>query len=333
MESQERKAKFVLLLQDLRDECDGVKKRLAEKLDVIPSRLTRWLQGKIDPAGLEISAFYSISRVKGCSLDELAELFDYPLIEQQPIDKFRLLIQELLFDRTQDELGKKIGVSQISISNWLNPNIPLDPSKIPSPTMFALAREKGWSLERLLVYLNFEFGKIEEDLLFKYRMELSVLSLKQQIKLLNWLSNLVEENLAQSENLNISQLNQIKSNDSLDSFFHICIILEQEDISIASRYTGNLSFYLKLDPNNIEITTLTSLPASFKNFDLLIFDIQTDLASVFKLINEISFDGDIVIFTSSKKELEVRNLFNNKITDIVVKPIDWYSLKDKPYFS
>ena len=327
MESQERKIKFVRLLQDLLDECDGVKKKLAEKLQISPSRLTHWLQGKIDPAGLEISAFYNIAQVKGCRIDELAELFDFPGIKQQPIDKFRILIKELLFDRTQEELGKIIGITQNSISNWLNPDIPLNPSKIPAPTMFALAREKGWSLERLLIYLDFESGKIEKDLFSKYRLELSVISLNEQIKILDWLCDVVESKIEKFSNFDRAKLNKTKPSDRT-----VCIILEKENIAIASRYTADLIVHLQIYPENISIATIALLPPSLEEFDTIVFDLDLYSTEIVSVIEKISFDRNILVFSPPDLSEEVRSTLADQVTEIVVKPIDWESLKDKPYF-
>ena len=327
MESQERKIKFVRLLQDLLDECDGVKKKLAEKLQISPSRLTHWLQGKIDPAGLEISAFYNIAQVKGCRIDELAELFDFPGIKQQPIDKFRILIKELLFDRTQEELGKIIGITQNSISNWLNPDIPLNPSKIPAPTMFALAREKGWSLERLLIYLDFESGKIEKDLFSKYRLELSVISLNEQIKILDWLCDVVESKIEKFSNFDRAKLNKTKPSD-----LTVCIILEKENIAESSRYTADSIVHLQLNPDNITIATIAKPPESIADVDLLIFDIKSADSPSIPMIEDISFEGDIVVFAPDSLPADVMANLSSRVTEVVVKPIDWQELKNKEYF-
>ena len=143
MKSEERKKKFALLLQELLEECGGVKVRLAEKLEIIPSRLTRWLQGKIDPAGLEILVFNHIAQVKGCSVDELAKLIGFVRVEKQSIDKFKALVEQMLSDKTQEELGKRLGVSQNTISSWLNPETTIDPRKIPALQCFLLLLKKN----------------------------------------------------------------------------------------------------------------------------------------------------------------------------------------------
>ena len=310
------------------------KKKLAEKLDIIPSRLTRWLQGQVDPAAIEISAFYHIARVKGCSVDELAKLFEFPDIKQQPIDKFRTLIKELLFDRTQEELGKKIGVSQISISNWLNPDIPLTPGKIPAPTMFALAQEKGWSLKRLLIYLDFEPSQFEQNILSKYQLEFSVLSLAEQKQFLNWLSNLVDNKQEKSSNFEQVKLNKNRVSDLRtvpERMPTLLIILEQENIAIASNYLQKLYVHTNINPENIMIATIQQLPDPIDS-DTLIFDISAADSPSIALIEEISFDGDIVVFTSEDLPENVRAGLEDKVSDVLIKPIDWSSLKDKEYF-
>ncbi len=66
--------------------------------------------------------------------------------------------------------------------------------------------------------------------------------------------------------------------------------------------------------------------------DRLIFDISSPDSASIALIEEISFDGDIVVFASSDLAKNLRAGLEDKVTDLVIKPIDWSSLKDKEYF-
>lgn len=290
-----RKQKFKKLLEDLLEEQEGVKVRLAEKLQVSPSRLTHWFQRQIDPAGLDIGIFKQVADAKGCSIDRLAQILDFAETEEKSPAKFRRFLQELLSNRTQEELANSIGVNQGTISRWLNPDSKIDLTKIPAKTMFCLAREKEWTLDKLFDYLKLESNsKINNNGVFD-----NSLSVKPQIQLSNR---------------------------------RICIILDKEDIAIASRYSSNLVLHVKLNPNNIEVVTISTLPDPLESFDLLIFDIESKCLSTIELIQHLSFDGNIIICASVDLSDKVRSSLESKLTEVLIKPIDWSELKDKPYF-
>ena len=156
MDLEERKQKFTQLLQDLLDQRNGVKGKLAQELQISPSRLSHWLQGKVDPAGLDIVSFKQIARLKGCSIDQLAQLLGFIETEEQSQVRFRKLIEELLLDKTQEELADRLGVNQTTISRWLNSTKTIDLRKITAKTMFSLARAKEWTFEKLFNYLKLE---------------------------------------------------------------------------------------------------------------------------------------------------------------------------------
>ncbi len=153
---EERKEKFTKLLHDLLEEHNGVKKKLAQELGISSARFTNWLQSKVDPAGLEIESFKQIAKVKGCSVDQLAEILGFIEVEDKSEARFRKLLEELLLDRTQEELAERLGINRTTISKWLSLEIKIDLKKISAGTMFSLAREKKWKLDKLLNYLNLE---------------------------------------------------------------------------------------------------------------------------------------------------------------------------------
>ena len=82
MNPEARKTKFVLLLQELlASKCNGVQARLAEKIEIGTSSISRWLSGQIDPINLETAIFSRIAILKGCSTEELAQnLKDYLIV-------------------------------------------------------------------------------------------------------------------------------------------------------------------------------------------------------------------------------------------------------------
>ncbi|MGF1488180.1 MAG: hypothetical protein ACFBSE_13930 [Prochloraceae cyanobacterium] len=64
---------------------------------------------------------------------------------------------------------------------------------------------------------------------------------------------------------------------------------------------------------------------------LWISEISTADSPSITLIQEISFDGDIVVFASEDLPENLRAGLEDRVTDLLVKPIDWNSLKDKEY--
>ena len=118
-----------------------------------PSTLTPWLQGKVDPASLDILTFDRLAQVKGCSIDELAILLNLKKESPKtPLDRLRQLVTEMLEGLSQEQLGRKLGISRNTIRGWLNPSKSIDPSQIPAGTIANLAQERGWTIERLLAY-------------------------------------------------------------------------------------------------------------------------------------------------------------------------------------
>ena len=101
-------------------------------------------------------------------------------------------------------------------------------------------------------------------------------------------------------------------------------------------YERFVSYYLvgcvQLQPDNIRVATIPKLPQSLDNIDVLIFDISSPDSPSIPLIHKISFDGDIVVFTSEDLPDNVRAGLEDRVTDVLVKPIDWSNLRDKEYF-
>jgi len=196
--SQERKDSFVLLLQKMLVKHRGVKTRLAEELKISSARLNPWLQGKVDPASLEVVIFNRIAKINSCSIDDLALILNLEINpSQNALNKFQTLIQELLKSTTQEKLGQKLGVHQNTISNWLNDKN-LDPGKIPAKTMLNIATAKGWTMQELIDYLNLDSDSEEvldfEDL-NRIKSLIKKLSITNQIELLSWLSSEFKEKL------------------------------------------------------------------------------------------------------------------------------------------
>ncbi|MGF1488193.1 MAG: hypothetical protein ACFBSE_13995 [Prochloraceae cyanobacterium] len=332
-EVEERKKKFVFLLHKLLNECQGVKGELANKLDIKPSTLTPWLQGKIDPASLEILVFNRIAKIAGHTTDSLVQFLKIIEIQKEqkiPQEQFKILIEEMLVTQSRKQLGKRLNISPYTIGNWLSPERSINPENLPINTFAAVAIERGWTIERLLSYLNLikENEEKEEDILAFIQSKTLHLSLANRLKLLSWLSSNFEKEF--------SNFNLLTSNLECQKNFSnkkLCIILEQEDITIASNYANKLGIHFQIFTENITLATISQIREIKEDFDLIIFDIQNNLTSTLALIDRISFNGDIVIFVSQELEAEVRSQLLNKVTDIVVKPLDWESLKDKPYFA
>ncbi len=327
METKQRKERFIVLLNKLLNEVGGVKAKLAQKLGINSSTLTRWFQGKTDPATLELVNFIRLSAVAELSADELAKLIGIlPESEQKILDRFKNLVEELLSNQSLEQLGNKLGVTYSAISRWISSQKKTNPENIAISTIAALAVEKGWTIEKLLIYLALKKPQSpQNDLFFQVQSSTNFLSLNDQLKLLGWLSDLIQEKITQEKTLK-----KIAQNQSRDRT--LLIILETEDLAIATNYASNLAIHLQLQPDNIKVATIAKLPQSLDNIDVLIFDISTGDSPSIALIKDISFDGDIVVFVSEDLPENLRAGLEDKVSDVLVKPIDWSSLKDKEYF-
>jgi len=286
MDSGERKARFIQLLEELLSKYDGIQTKLAQNLGISSARISSWLQRQIDPANLETKIFQRIANIKGVSTDELARSLGFLDRDKFPSNKFKNLIIELLSNQTQEQLGIDLGVKQGAISNWINPDKSIDPSKIPAATMYAIAQKKGWRFDDLLAYLDLKTNS-QPRIIFNQNRNLSIL---------------------------------------------VYVILEQEDITIASRYTADLIINLQINPDNIQVTTIPKLPQSLDNIDVLIFDISTADSPSIALIEEIEFKGNILVFAPADLPEDIVANLSSRVTEVLVKPIDWSSLKDKKYF-
>ncbi|MGF1489119.1 MAG: hypothetical protein ACFBSE_18685 [Prochloraceae cyanobacterium] len=323
MEGKDRKQRFVLLLKNLLDESGGVKGNLANKLNIKPSTLTPWLQGKIDPASLDVLVFIRLAELKKVSVDEICNLLGV-IANKSELSlqfKFRSVIKQLLADRSLKEFAKLLEVSQNAISPWTNPEEEIDPTNITIDKIVAIAHEKGWTSETLLTYLGLKKPLIQKNQLSQVQFNATALSLQDRFKLQAWLSGLIQEQVIESTSIKIE--NNCK----------LLVILETEDLAIATNYASNLVLHLNLKPENIKVTTIPNLPGSIADIDILIFDISTSSSASIALIEDIEFDRDIVVFVDADLPSEVRSSFESKVTDVIVKPIDWQKLKDKAYFS
>ena len=329
MEVEERKRKFVKFLNELLEQNNGVKKQLAKRLNINPSTLTSWLQGKIDPASLELTVFIRVAETCECSTDELATRLEIkPNSPQTALNKFQKLIQELLFNQSQEQLGKKIGVTHGAIAGWLSSQRPVAPRRINISTIAGLAQEKGWKIEQLLAYLGLkEIKDIKEDLFSQIQNSILKLPFQERVKLLGWLFNDFEQQLSSSYLEGFKIANQKKLSNKT-----ILLVFEENCLSILPRRISNLESYTLLRPENIEIATTSHLPESLEDFDILLFDISSSESEAIRLIQDISFDGDIVVLTSEDLPENLRAGLEDKVTDLVIKPIDWSSLRDKEYF-
>ncbi len=339
MRLEERKRIFAALLRVMLDEQGGIKNKLAENLLIKPSTLTPWLQGKVDPASLDIVTFDRLAQVKGCSTDELAILLKLKQKSSKtPLDRLRELVTEMLEGLSQEQLGRKLGISRNTIRGWLNPSKSIDPSQIPAGTIANLAQERGWTIERLLAYLGLKkFEEIEEELLITIKTSIAQLSVPNKMKLQSWF--LLElENVLTNANRKIFDTNIISNfNDRT-----LIIILEPEDLAIgdtdlslaqrATNYATNLAVNLELQPDNIQVASIENLPESIEEFDLLLFDISSSESEAIALIEEIEFDGNMIVFAPDDLPSKVMANLSDRVTDLVIKPINWTSLKDKEYF-
>ncbi len=326
MNPEARKSQFVVLLQQLlRNKCNGVQTRLAEKLEIRTSRISRWLKGQVDPINLETLVFVRIAMLKGSSNEELANSLDLATNNQNSLQKFKLLLEQMLSDKTQEQLAELIGVSQFTISNWLNPESGIEPGKIPVGTMLAIAHQKGWSFDDLLFFLGLQENKKEKKLLINYQSELSLLSLTEKVELLSWLSDTVTEEI--KEQKSIKKVVESKNDRK------VCVVIEEENIAIASRYTADLLLHLQLKPENITIATPRSLPDSLSVFDVLLLDLNSQQSPCIPLIESLQFDGDVVAFVDRSLPQDIQDRLKDKATEVIVKPVPWSELKRQAYFS
>ncbi|MDJ0719516.1 MAG: hypothetical protein QNJ54_35735 [Prochloraceae cyanobacterium] len=326
MNSKERKILFVSLVEKMLAECGGVKGKLAKKLQIAPSTLSYWLQGKIDPGELSIYTFTKIAQIKRFSVDELANYLGF--FEKnidKSLEKFRQILKELLISNSQDDLAAQTGISQGAISKWLDSEKKLELNNISAIRMAAIAKEKGWTIERLLIYLDLKEPETENNLLFRAQSNANVLSLSEQVKLLAWLSDRVQEKVTQEKTVEkvITHGSERK----------VLVLIEEEDIAIASRYTADLLLHLQLKPENISIATPRSLPNSLSVFDVLLFDLSNQQSPSIPLIESLQFDGDVVAFVDRSLPQDIQDRLKEKVTDVIVKPVPWSELKRQPYFS
>ena len=329
MEAKRRKDKFVSILEQLLEKHSGVKINLAKSLKIQPSTLTRWFQGKIDPASINLETFIRVAEAFDISTDQLArELGISDTDRLEILDKFKSLVKDLLSYQSLDQLGNKLGVSHGAIGGWISPQKNIDPRRIPISTIATLAKEKGWTIEQLLAYLDLkQVESIKQDDFTKIQTSVLQLPLIERARLLSWLSSDFEQQLLNQEQVNPKNNNLKKSSDR-----KIVLVLEVENITIATNYASNLAIHLNLKLENIKVTTIANLPDSIADIDILIFDISSPDSPSIPLIQEISFDGDIVVLTSEDLPENLRAGLEDKVTDLVIKPIDWSSLRDKEYF-
>ncbi len=342
MNDDERKQKFITLLNKLLKDCGGKKMELAKRLNVKPSTLTPWFQGKIDPATIELAFFVRVAELNNSSTDELINQLGILKKSQNiRLDRFKTLIQDLLSNQTQEVLAKKLKVSEGAVSGWVRKQRTVDPLRISIATIAEIAREKNWTVEKLLVYLDLKQASDRENLSSKIKTETTILSLPEQIDLLVWLSNIIDQKIKKTDKIfdiekqKFLHDQQSQSRSNLEEIREVArtllIILEQENLAIASNYLQKLYVHTNINPENITITTIQELPDPIDS-DILIFDISSSDSPSIALIQEISFDGDIVVFTSEDLPDNVRAGLEDRVTDVLVKPIDWNSLKDKEYF-
>jgi len=322
MKATQRKEKFITILNELLHKNEGIKAKLAQNLDINPSTLSRWFSGQVDPISIDLINFLKLAEIANLSPDQLANSIGIDVrSEEEVLDRFKTIIKDLLFTQSLEQLGTKLGVTHGAIGGWLSEQRKVNPQKIPIGTIASIAIEKGWSVERLLVYLGLKQLKSEKNnLLFKAQSSVNQLSLKDRVKLLAWLSDRVQQEIIQEETLAFSCNRRVG------------LVIEKEDNLIASNYSSNLVRHLQLEPANIAIATIQELPDPIDS-DILIFDISSPDSPSIALIEQISFNGDIVVFVPESFDEKIRAGLEDKVTDVVVKPIDWQKLKDKAYFS
>ncbi|MDJ0727159.1 MAG: hypothetical protein QNJ38_18820 [Prochloraceae cyanobacterium] len=335
MNEEERKKRFIDLLSALLADHSGIKIKLADRLKIKPPTLTRWFQGKVDPATLDLAVFVRVAEVANRSIDDLA--FFLGVVEnseEKILDNFKSFIQDLLSGQSHESLAKKLGISDGAVAGWVRSQRKVDPRRVAVSTIAGLAKEKAWTIERLLTYLGLKEIQTEKDLFFNLQSGAAVLSLNDRVRLLAWLSDLVQKEVIQGQG--IGKFAAKLSDRTL------IIILEQEDLAIgdtdlslaqrATNYATNLAVNLELQPDNIQVASIKNLPESLEEFDLLLFDISSSESEAIALIEEIEFNGNIIVFAPNDLPSEVMANLSARVSDVVVKPVDWGSLKDKEYF-
>ena len=343
MNDEERKQKFIALLEELLLDFNGEKTNLANKLGIQPSTLTRWFQGQIDPATIELTFFVRLAETVNISTDQLVDqLYILEKSEETILDKFKILVRDLLSTQTQKILANKLGVSEGAVGTWIRKQRTVDPRKISIATIAAIAREKNWTIERLLIYLDLKKTEPQNNLFFKVQSNANVLPLNDQVKLLAWLSDQVQKKFVEDKTINKIVNNATVTHRQNDEDRTLLIILEQENMAIASNYLQKLYVHTNINPENITIrvadpsfargATIQNLPDAINNYEILIFDISSPDSPSIALIQDISFDGDIVVFVPESLPDNVQAGLEDKVTDLVIKPIDWSSLRDKEYF-
>ncbi len=98
--------------------------------------------------------------------------------------------------------------------------------------------------------------------------------------------------------------------------------------------------HLQLKPENIKIVTPRSLPESLSLFDVLLFDLSNQQSPCIPLIESLQFDGDVVAIVDRSISDDVCaplrgspwDRLSQKVTEVIVKPVPWSQLKNKPYF-
>ena len=204
MNEEERKERFINLLSQLLSDYGGIKIQLAEKLNIKPPTLTRWFQGKVDPATLDLAVFARIAEVSNRSIDDLAYFLGIiQKTEDEILDNFKNFIQDLLSTQSQDSLAKKLGINNTAVAGWVRSQRKVDPRRIAISTVAGLAQEKAWTIERLLIYLGLKEIETENNLFFRLQSGAAILSLKDRVKLLAWLSDLIQQEIIEKPDISI----------------------------------------------------------------------------------------------------------------------------------
>ena len=120
----------------------------------------------------------------------------------------------------------------------------------------------------------------------------------------------------------------------------LLVLIEEEDLEIASLYSSNLAIHLQLKPENITIATPLSMPESLSFFDVLLFNLNNQQSPCIPLIESLDFDGDVVAIVDRSIPDDLCaplrgspwDRIKQKVTEVIVKPVPWEQLKDKPYF-